>query len=198
MSATHLLLNYGKKPVRVLLSSGRLWFAAVDVFHANRRKTDRGLLAHFAPEHLQLETFPSEAGPVRLTAVSPLGVATIASDLPSPQNRALDAWVRREVNMLAETHDLPRLGWTLLADNTLPVRPRATHSGYEAWKVLQSFHPRPRRNPYDPKQPALFDDDPSLPPHDPDAGRAAIAALMAAGAAAIEADRQSQSNSLDQ
>jgi len=180
-SMTQLTLNYGRAPIRVLVSSTHAWFCATDVFHANRRKTDRAWLSHFSPEHLSLEEFRSDAGSVRLTSVSPLGVATIAKALASPLDRALDAWARREANQLAAIHGFPRLEISLLADGTHPVRPRATHEKYEAWEVLSALHPRPLRNPRNPLHPALFDEDPSLPPHDPAGDRARLSALLGLG-----------------
>jgi hypothetical protein len=172
MSSIPLLLSYGKAAVRALASSEGLWFCAADLFHANRYKTDRAYLAHMSPDHLSIQAFPAENGSLKLTAVSPLGAATIAKAFPSPRHRATDAWVRRETSRLAQEHGFPPLPLSLLADNTLPVRPKATHDRYEAWKELARLHPQPTRRRWDPVQPALFDEDPSLPPHDPIGDRA--------------------------
>jgi hypothetical protein len=187
-AATPLSLKYGKRTIRVLLSPQGPWFAATDLFAANRHRTNRSALARIAPAHLKLETFPSDAGPVRLTAVSPLGAATIAKVLNPPQDGMLDAWVRREANNLADQHGFPRLELSLLADGTLPVRPRASHANYQQWRDLQRQTPVVYRLEADLDEPALFDEDPSLPPHDPQAGSAAIQAIMDAGRRAIEAD----------
>lgn len=188
----HHSLNFGKAPVRVLLAPDGLWFPAADIFAANSRRTDRDCLARFAPEHLRIETFPSDAGPVRLTAVSPLGAVTIAADLPPPKDRIFDAWVRREANLLADAHGFPRLELTLLATGMLPVKPRAAHDSYQQWKDLQRRNPVVYRLEWDPYMPALFDDDPSLPPHDPTGNTKAFQDMLEAGRAAIEASPKLQ------
>lgn len=164
----HLTLSYGKKPIRVLIYPDGIWFAAHDIYAANRRVTDRTCLASFDPDHLRLETFPSAAGSIRLSAVTPLGVATIAKYLGPPSDRMLDGWVRRVANELADAHCLPRLELTLLADQTLPVQPKCVHSNYLPWLDLSTANPVIRQLAPDPHDPALVDDDPSLPPHDPE------------------------------
>lgn len=89
-----------------------------------------------------------------------------------------DNWVRRETNVLAGTYGSPMMHMTLLADGTLPAKPKAFQDSYEAWKVMETLHPRPQRNAWDPMQPALFDEDPSLPPHDPEGDRARFRAMF--------------------
>jgi hypothetical protein len=177
-------LRYRKTPVRVLLSPDTAWFAATDIFAANHRRTDRASLSRIDCAHLDLKTFPSPTGPVRLTAVSPLGVATIAKELPAPLDRMLDAWVRREANQLADLHGFPRLELTLLADNTLPVRPLTHWNSYFPWQELSRHHPTVYRNAVDLTDPALFDDDPALPPHDPEGDQASFRARWGLEAAA--------------
>jgi len=181
---SQLTFTYGSKPVRALVSRESLWFAACDVFHSNRLSTNRNLLARFNPTHLSLQTFGSDAGPVRLTAVTPLGVATIAGSLGHLPARLLDGWVRRVTRELAAEHGFEPLGWTLLADGTLPARPKANTDAAEAWKALKALHPHPSQRKPNRDELALFDEDPSLPPHDPEGDRRRFQASLAEGAAA--------------
>lgn len=180
---TERTLSCGKKPIRVIIDDTGIWLAASDLFTAANRRTDRGILACFAPEHLKLLTFQSETGPIRLTAVSPLGAATIAKYLNATHSlsRIIDAWVRRETGTLADEFGFPRLAMTLLADGSFPVRPQARSDAYEAWDLLTHLHSVERKRPRDPYNPALYDEDKSVPPHDPDRDRAAFEALMAQG-----------------
>jgi hypothetical protein len=161
---TELTLSYGKKPIRALLDEDGLWLAATDLYAANRLWTDRDTLARFGPEHLRLLSFPSEAGPVRLTAVSPLGALTVAAYLKGwKQGRILDAWVRRETNRLAEEHGFAPLGMEFLADRTMPERPRVSSSLYLPWHELRSHSYGLERREANPDEPALVDEDQNFP-----------------------------------
>lgn len=175
-------LSYGEASLRVLVSAERVAFAATDLFALNSRRTDRALLAHFDPLHLSLETFASEAGPVRLTAVSPLGVATIAADMPFPLCRILDSWVRKTMRKLSEELGCPALEWTLLADGRLPIQPRSYDDRYGPWSDLKRRYPHGEPRPANLYEPCLFDEDPSLPRHDPDADLPAFNAIRAEAA----------------
>jgi hypothetical protein len=182
-----LTLLYGKKPIRAQLDHGSLWFAAADLYAANRLYTDRGCLARMAPEHLRLATFPGEAGAsIRLTAVTPLGALTIARWLPGSLARIMAAWVRRKTNRLAGEHGFPPLGIELLADWTVPPNPRPRDvEDYLAWKDLDLRHVGLRRRPPDYSNPALADEDPNVAPDRGEAARDSILGLMAAGEAAM-------------
>ncbi|MHC9417680.1 hypothetical protein ACYZX9_03670 [Sphingomonas citri] len=162
LMSTHISLSYGRKPMRVLVDETGLWLPASDLFALLRRTTDRRALSRFSPEHLALKTFESPSGPQRLTAVSPLGAVTIAKLAGPPVDRMLDLWSRRHLNDLATQHGLPALSLTLLADNTLPVKPRTSHSDYMPWHELKWASGSARRNPPNPLAPALFDEDPVL------------------------------------
>jgi len=183
LNPTSLTLTYGKKPIRVLIVDDKAWFAAADVFAAMKCRTDRPCLARMAPEHLRLLTFDSPAGPVRLTAVSPLGVATIAATFIRPVDLMLDGWVRRVTAELSEEHGIEPLPYCMLADDRLPAKPRGYADLIFPWKKLEFEAQRLRIRRREPNlyEPALFDDDPSLPPHNPDAQQGRVAALIEAG-----------------
>lgn len=186
-------LPYGKKKtIRVIINDRGVWLAAYDLYAAAHRYTDRGQLSHFSPDHLALLEFPSDAGPLKLTAVSPLGALTVAASLPMPVGRILEAWVRREVNLLCREFGYSPLVLSLLADNTMPIRPRVLHEDYAAWHELNNRYPRGPRFPANLQEPALFDEDPGLGAYDPERGKAVIESLMAAGEAAILADASSR------
>lgn len=167
-------ITFSRKPIRILIDEDGIWLAAHDIFAAARLKTDRNILAHFDPEHLKLLTFQSEAGPIRLTAVSPLGAATIAKYLHHPTGRFMDSWVRRVTGELADEFGLPRLTLSLLADWSFPVKPRVASANYLPWHDLRWLYTAEPRRPKDTRHPALFDEDPSIPPHDPDKVSATI------------------------
>lgn len=181
-SETHMIektLPYGKAALRVLVSPDGAWFAAKDLYEVHGRRTDRADLAHFAPEHLKLATFQSDEGPVLLTAVSSLGVATIASRLPFPQNRILDAWIRKTARRLAEEHGCPPLEMVQLADGLPPVKPHQYSDHSDAWYKLALQGPQVEPRSANLHEPALFDEDPELPPHDPSADLPKFAAIRA-------------------
>jgi len=161
---TEITLSYAKAPLRVLIASDGLWFCCKDLFRAHGLPVDRSVLARFDPEHLKLASFSTEEGPIVLTAVSPLGVATIAASLPFPKNRILDAWVRKATRPLAAEHGFDPLEMTLLADGRLPVKHRPYSALEDEWYSLAIRFPHgdPRRA--NPDEPALFDQDPDLPP----------------------------------
>jgi len=185
---SEIQLTYARKPLRVLVSGAGAWFAAHDIFAAHRLHTNRSALSHFDPAHLKLETFSSDAGPVRLTAVSPLGVATIAKLFSHLPARLLDGWVRRIPRELATAHGFEPLGWSLLADGMLPAKPKAYTEAADAWKALRAQHPHPVRRPSNIHAPELFDEDPSIRRHDPQATADAFAALIAAGERSAKED----------
>lgn len=160
-------LSYSRIPVRLIVNDEGIWWAASDLYRATRRYTDRTHLACFDPAHLRLLTFSSPEGPVRLTAVSSLGAATIATTLPSNQARMLAGWVRKHNNALAAEAGHPRLELSLGADGALPVKPKAYTDADDAWKHLRAQHPNASRRPANRFEPALFDEDPTVLPHDP-------------------------------
>lgn len=180
-------LTYGKKGVRVQVGHDGLWFAAADLFAACNRRTDRACLSRFDPDHLRPLSFPTaEGGEVRLTAVSPLGAQTVAASLPMPQCRFLDGWVRNQTRQLAAEfgfHDLPVM--SLLADGRMPPKPRVSSDYYRPWHELRLAAPASAAKSENRYEPALFDDGPRLPPHALTEGDAAVAAIMAAGEAAM-------------
>ena len=185
-------LSYGKKPIRVLVSSEGAWFAAADIYAAHQRYTDRSFLAHFAPEHLKLATFPNGEGTIRLTAVSPLGVATIATSVGPPRDRMLDGWVRREANKLASEFGFAPLNLSLVADGCLPAKPLVSHDRYADWCALKEDNPGAHRRQANLEEPALFDQDPKIRPHDPagdrERSRALLEALSTEGKRIMAAD----------
>lgn len=175
---TERTLTYTRKPVRIITDWDGVWLAATDLYNAARRRTDRKYLSHFDPSHLKLVTFSSEAGPVRLTAVSPVGALTIAKALGYPYHHMMDSWARRVANEIAAEVGHPLLGYGLLADGTLPERPKSSNDLYEQWKELEARGnvERFKANPY---EPALFDDDPALRTYDPAGDRARASAFIA-------------------
>jgi hypothetical protein len=175
---TERSLTYARKPVRIVTDRDGLWIAATDLYNLARRNTDRRYLSHFDPYHLKLVTFASEAGPVRLTAVSPLGAVTIAKGLGYPYNRMMDAWVRRVADEIAAEVGHPLMGYNLLADGTLPERPRASSDLYLQWKELEGRWKAERFQP-NPYEPSLFDDDPVLRTYDPAGDRVKTSAFIA-------------------
>lgn len=167
MAPAEQTLSYSRIPVRVIVHDDGIWWAASDLYRATRRYTDRDHLACFDPVHLRLLTFSSPEGPVRLTAVSPLGAATIATTLPSNQARMFDGWVRKHSNALAAETGHLRLELSLGADGALPVKPKPYTDAADAWKELRAQHPTASRRHGNRFEPALFDEDPTVRPHDP-------------------------------
>lgn len=167
-----ITLTFKRKPVRVLIEPSGIWLPASDLFALFERRTNRRALSRFSPEHLALKTFDGAAGPHRLTSVSPLGAVTIAKLAGPPVDRMLDGWARRNLNEIAEQHGLAPLSLTLLADNTMPVKPPAQYDSLDSWVALRLENLNPRQNPPDPHAPALFDDDPVLGPYHPAAAAA--------------------------
>jgi len=179
---TQIALNYSRKTIRALVSSEGIWWAAADIYAAHNRRTERGDLARMSPDHLRLCTFATDAGPVVLTCVSLEGVAAIALGLPSPTDRILHGWARKQAAVLTGQHGFPPPALCLTADGRLPVRPPYKQAeAYEAWKKLAAQHPDAKRRPANPYEPSLYDQDPSLPPHDPEAGVSAITAMLTEG-----------------
>lgn len=176
--STERTLTYTRKPVRTVTDWDGVWLAATDLYNAGRRRTDRKYLSHFDPAHLKLVTFSSEAGPVRLTAVSPLGALTIAKGLGHPYHHMMDAWVRRVTNEIAAEAGHPLLSYGLLADGSLPERPKLSSDLYEQWQELKTREgvERFKANPY---EPSLFDDDPGLRKYDPAGDSARASAFIA-------------------
>lgn len=193
-SMTQIELQYAKMPLRVLVSPEGVWFCCKDLYAAHGRQTDRAALAHFDPVHLKLATFTSDAGPVRLTAVSPLGVATIAESLSYHEGRILDAWVRKTSRRLGEEYGFSDLEMTQLANGRHPVKPHAYSEHSDAWYRLQIPTVLPRRANL--HEPALYDDDPDLPPHDPAADIPELVAVRAAQERHAQADAASARNPL--
>ncbi|VXD02816.1 hypothetical protein [Sphingomonas sp. 8AM] len=163
---TERSLTYTRKPIRIVTNEAGIWLAAADLYALARKPVDRRYLAHFDPAHLQIIPFSSDAGRVRLTAVSPLGAVTVAKGLGYPYDRMLDAFLRRVTDEIAAEAGHDDLGYTLLADGTHPTRPRADHDNYLPWHDLTRTQ-RGKRHPIDLSQAALFDDDPVAGPHDP-------------------------------
>ena len=158
--------------MRVLVSPEGSWWAAKDIYEAHGRPTDRAALAHFAPEHLKLANFTSEEGPVLLTAISPLGVATIAERLPFPQRRILDGFARKTSRAFAEEFGSPPLEMVFLANGKPPVKPRDNSYLEDDWYTLTFGRPHGFRREPNFHEPALADEDPALPPYDPEAALA--------------------------
>lgn len=175
---TERSLTYTRKPVRIVTDHDGLWIAATDLYNLARRNTDRRYLSHFDPYHLKLVTFASEAGPIRLTAVSPLGAITIAKGLGYPYNKMLDSWLRRVTDEIADEVGLPAVGYGLLADGTLPERPRLGSDNYLPWKELERRW-KAERFEANAHEPSLFDDDPAIKPYDPAGDSARASAFFA-------------------
>jgi hypothetical protein len=180
-----LTLSYGKKPIRARIEAGSLWCAATDVYAALRMYTDRRTLATFDIAHLALVSFPAPSGGrINLTAITPLGVATIATTLAPPMNRILASWARKQANQLADEHGIRRLEMTLLADGTLPPKPRVLDDNYQPWLELQRRNPTLYKWPVELDDPALDDEDTNVAPPPPAAALALLQSLSAAGARA--------------
>ncbi|MGK6323467.1 hypothetical protein ACMGDM_10285 [Sphingomonas sp. DT-51] len=162
-----ITLTFKREAVRVLIEPSGIWLPAADLFALFERRTNRRALSRFSPDHLALKAFDGPAGPHRLTSVSPLGAVTIAKLAAPPVDRMLDGWARRNLNEIAEQHGLAPLSLTLLADNTMPVKPPAYYDSFDTWGALRLENFDARQNPPDPHAPALFDDDPVLGPYHP-------------------------------
>ncbi|OWK31784.1 hypothetical protein [Sphingomonas mucosissima] len=152
-------LHFGKQPVRIVTIDGALWFTAADLYETKNRRTNKQHLACFDRSHLRLHTFQSDAGPRKLTLVSTLGALTIASGLPEPDGRIMDAWVRKQVAALG----LDRPPFTLGADGALPARPKTTWLAFEDWEALAAANPHARRNSPVQNINELDDDDTPVP-----------------------------------
>ncbi|WP_333571499.1 hypothetical protein [Sphingomonas sp.] len=177
---TDRTLTYRKKPIRVRVCAAGAFYAAHDIYLAHRRRVDRKFLSRFDPAHLRLETFMGDDGPIKLTAVTCLGVATIATDVGAVSDRMLDGWVRRNSAELADEFGFGPLGLTLCANGTLPAKPLVSHDRYEAWKNLRDVSGPIHLFPSNLHEPALFDEDPILGAHDPDGDAAKAEAQRAA------------------
>jgi hypothetical protein len=181
---SHLNLIFSRRRVRAVVRQGALWFAATDLFQIRHLYTDRKLLSRFGSEHLAIHDFGPEGSPCRLTIVSALGAATVAKALPPPMDRMLDAWVRKRAAELGTSGDMPM---TLLADGTLPVRPKAHTHAHDAWWNLKAFHPSPVQRPPVSDAPELVDDDDNV--RQPEStGGTFMAELLASGTALLEQD----------
>jgi hypothetical protein len=156
--STEQTLQFGKKPVRIVIADGDVWFAAKDLYLTQRRHTDKRHLSCFDRQHLRIHTFATENGLERLALVSSLGALTIATLLPTPADRMVDGWVRKQVELLG----FFRPGLSLCADGTMPVRPKAAWASYSTWQDLKAANPNARRNPQVESLPELDDDD--IPP----------------------------------
>lgn len=152
-------LMFAKNPVRVVSDGDQVWFAAVDLYETCNRHTDKRHLACFDRAHLRLHTLHTDTGRRRLTLVSTLGALTVASGLPAPADRMMDAWVRKQVAALG--YDRPPM--TLGADGALPARPKTTWLAFDDWEALAAKYPDARRNPPAPDVAELDDDDITVP-----------------------------------
>ncbi|MBB3692450.1 hypothetical protein [Sphingomonas sp. BK580] len=157
---TEQTLHFGKKPIRIVIMDGEVWWAAKDLYASQKALTDKRHLSCFDRQHLRLHTFNANATSERLTIVSTLGALTIATLFRTPGDRMVDGWVRKQVEQLG----FVRPPLALCADGTLPVRPKASWMAYEAWDDLARAHPGLKRNPEAFDLPELDDDDDGKPP----------------------------------
>jgi hypothetical protein len=172
---TEQTLQFGKKPIRIVIIDGNVWFTAADLYATQRTHTNKKALSCFGREHLRLHTFETTSGPKRFTLVSPRGALSVAADFQRPGDRIVDAWVRK--TMVELGFDRPPL--TLGADGTMPVRPRASdYDGSAAWDALKRRSLDTSRNPPVEGVPELDDDDESRPPTDDEISAAFAAVCM--------------------
>ena len=156
-------LSFSRKPIRLVIDDDGTWFVARDLFKVRRREPERSILARFRPEHLKLLPCPSGDSSPLLTAVSPLGAATIAKYIGAPFDRMLDGWVRNRAKEVAAEFGREPLGMSLLADDTLPVQPRVVSDLYIPFAELRrqyGYCPRPL--PPNKQALAILDEDPDL------------------------------------
>ncbi|MEI5688473.1 hypothetical protein [Sphingomonas kyungheensis] len=157
-------LPIGKKNIRAVIADGDVWFTALDLYDSQNRFTDKKHLACFDRRHLRLHTFPTDKGPKRLTLVSTLGAITVAKGFPRPTDRIMDAWVRKQVQLLG--FDRPAM--LLVADGGLPTMPKdSIWNDRWDWDALKAANPTARRNPPQADVPELDDDDVPAPPVKP-------------------------------
>lgn len=156
---TEQTLLFGKKPIRVVIIDGEVWWAAKDLYASQRALTNKRHLSCFNRQHIRLHIFRTDGISERLTIVSTLGALTIATLLRKPANQMVDGWVRKQVDRLG----FGRPALTMCADGTLPVRPKASWMAYEAWDDLARANPGRKRNPEAVGLPELDDDDDAKP-----------------------------------
>lgn len=158
---TELKLPLGKTYLRVVIIDGAVWFAAKDLYSSQRSETNKKHLACFDRKHLQLHTFVEDGIPLRLTLISTLGALTAARGFRPPADRIMDAWVRKQVQLLG--FERPPL--TIAADGGLPVKPKASLlDARDEWDRLRAANPEARRNAPVEALPELDDDDIPPPP----------------------------------
>lgn len=176
---TERTLSYRNKPIRVRVSHHGAFYAAHDIYGAHRWKVDRNFLSRFDPAHLSLETFSGDGGPIKLTAVSCLGVVTIATSIGAVNDRMLDGWARRVSAELAQEFGFTPVELTLCANGSLPAKPLVRHDRYEAWRQLRDSSGPITLRPANRLEATLFDEDPILGVYDPVGAAAALAAKLA-------------------
>lgn len=152
-------LQFGKKPIRVVIMDGEVWWAAKDLYASQKALTNKRHLSCFDRQHLRLHTFHADGVSERLTIVSTLGALTLATLFRSPADRMVDGWVRKQVDQLG----FGRPALMLCADGTLPVRPKASWMAYETWDDLARANPGRKRNQEAVDVPELDDDDDAKP-----------------------------------
>lgn len=156
---TEQTLQFGKKPIRVVIMDGEVWFVAKDLYASQKALTNKRHLSCFDRQHLRLHTFHADGASERLTIVSTLGALTVATLFRTPTDRMVDGWVRKQVDQLG----FGRPALSLCADGTLPVRPKASWMAYEAWDDLARANPGRQRNPEAVDLTELDDDDDPKP-----------------------------------
>ncbi|WP_022685608.1 hypothetical protein [Sphingomonas phyllosphaerae] len=186
---TEQTLLFGKKPIRVVIIDGEVWWVAKDLYASQRALTNKRHLSCFDRQHLRLHIFRTDGISERLTIVSTLGALTIATLLRRPANQMVDGWVRKQVDRLG----FGRPALTMCADGTLPVRPKASWMAYEAWDDLARANPGRKRNPETVGLPELDDDDHAKPfVPTPERIEADRKAMIADEHAQVAADRRAK------
>lgn len=140
---TEQTLLFGKKPIRIVVMDGEIWWAAKDLYASQKALTNKRHLSCFDRRHLRLHTFHADGVSERLTIVSTLGALTVATLFRTPADRMVDGWVRKQVEQLG----FKRPAFAICADGTLPVRPKASWMAYEAWDDLARANPGRKRYP---------------------------------------------------